>query len=78
MSTRLGMADGRCIQDFTPSRILHEELMSRAGINVYDNYSFRQMAQKAGPDGMGLPLIGLELGLHQLLGLELHRLLGEV
>lgn len=56
MSTRLGMADGRCIQDFTPSRILHEELMSRAGINVYDNYSFRQMAQKAGPDGMGLPL----------------------
>ena len=56
MSTRIGMADGRCIQDFTPSRILHEELMSRAGINVYDNYSFRQMAQQKGPDAFELPL----------------------
>lgn len=50
------MADGRCITEFTSSRLIHESLMSRAGINVYDNYAFRQLAQKAGPEGMGLPL----------------------
>jgi len=56
MSTRIGMADGRCITDFTASKILHEELMKNNSINIYDNYKFRTTFQQNGPDSLNLPL----------------------
>ena len=56
MSTRIGMADGRCLTDFTSSKLLHETLMQQKNIGVEDNYKFRMMAQQDGPDGFSLPL----------------------
>jgi len=50
------MADGRCLTEFTSSKLLHEALMKNGGIDVYDNYKFRRMAQESGPDGLSLPL----------------------
>jgi len=50
------MADGRCITDFTSSKILHESLMKSQKIDVEDNYKFRMMAQQDGPDSLNLPL----------------------
>jgi hypothetical protein len=50
------MADGRCLTDFTSSKILHETLMQNKQIDVEDNYKFRMMAQQAGPDALNLPL----------------------
>jgi hypothetical protein len=50
------MADGRCLTDFTSSKILHETLMQRNSIDVEDNYKFRMMSQQTGPDALNLPL----------------------
>ena len=43
MSQRLGMADGRC---FT----LNNFIMNKNGIKPEDNYSYRQLLQKSGPE----------------------------
>jgi hypothetical protein len=56
MSQRIGMADGRCITSFDSNRVMTDMLMQKAHINVYDNYSFRQMAQEKGPEAFKLPL----------------------
>ena len=56
MSTRIGMADGRCLTEFTSSKLLMDELMKKNSIDVFDNYKFRRMAQENGPDGFSLPL----------------------
>ena len=45
MSTRLGMADGRCLTVTTSSRIFNEELAYKNGIDVRDNYTYRQFLQ---------------------------------
>ena len=50
------MADGRCLTEFTSSKLLHESLMKDKGIDVQDNYKFRIMAQQDGPDGFSIPL----------------------
>lgn len=50
------MADGRCITGYTANRILTEELMKQNKLNIFDNYSFRQLAQEKGPDAFSLPL----------------------
>ena len=45
MSTRLGMADGRYFTVTTSSRIFNEELAYKNGIDVRDNYTYRQFLQ---------------------------------
>ncbi len=45
MSTRLGMADGRCLTVSTSSRIFNEEFAYQNGIDVRDNYAYRQFLQ---------------------------------
>jgi len=50
------MADGRCLTEFTSSKLLIDELMKKNSIDVFDNYKFRRMAQENGPDGFSLPL----------------------
>lgn len=45
MSSRLGMADGRCLTVLTSSRIFNEELAAQNGIDVRDNYIYRQFLQ---------------------------------
>lgn len=56
MSQRMGMADGRCITSFDSNRVMTDILMQKAKINVYDNYTFRQVAQEKGPEAFKLPL----------------------
>ena len=50
MSQRLGMADGRCFTINTSSQLLNNYVMQQNGIMFEDNYSYRQLIQKAGPE----------------------------
>tara|TARA_R110002074_G_scaffold254008_1_gene426106 strand:+ start:5397 stop:5663 length:267 start_codon:yes stop_codon:yes gene_type:complete len=52
MSQRLGMADGRCFTIGTASRLLNDHVMKTNNIGYSDNYSYRQLLQKMGPDVM--------------------------
>ena len=50
MSQRLGMADGRCFTIGTSSRLLNDYVMTENKIGYQDNYSYRQLLQRQGPD----------------------------
>jgi len=50
MSQRLGMADGRCFTIGTASRLLNDYVMKTNNIAYEDNYSYRQLLQKMGPE----------------------------
>jgi len=56
MSTRIGMADGRCITSFDSSNIVNDIIMAKNGISYQDNYAYRQFLQANGPDAFNLPL----------------------
>ena len=56
MSTRIGMADGRCITEFTSPRILNDTIMMRQGIAFQDNYKYRMFLQSRGPEALAIPL----------------------
>ncbi len=58
MSQRIGMADGRCLTLNQANRIYIDKLQSKAGIPQEDNYSFRRMLQKGGPEAAPLPADG--------------------
>lgn len=49
MSTRLGMADGRCFTISTASRLFNDYVMEKNGVPLVDNYSYRQLLQSQGP-----------------------------
>lgn len=49
MSQRLGMADGRCFTIGTSAQLLNDYVMTTHGIQYQDNYSYRQLLQKQGP-----------------------------
>lgn len=46
MSTRLGMADGRMFTVALSNRIMNEYLADKQGIDVRDNFKYRQALQK--------------------------------
>ena len=52
MSQRLGMADGRCFTVNTSAQLLINYVMKKNGITFEDNYSYRQLLQKQGPELM--------------------------
>jgi hypothetical protein len=52
MSQRLGMADGRCFTVSTSAQLLNNYVMKQNGISFEDNYSYRQLLQKQGPELM--------------------------
>jgi hypothetical protein len=56
MSQRYGMADGRCITEFTSSRLLNDQLMTENNVSFQDNYKYRSLLQEKGPDAFKLPL----------------------
>jgi hypothetical protein len=56
MSTRIGMADGRCLTSFDASNIVNDIIMAQNGISYQDNYAYRQLLQSKGPEALGLPL----------------------
>ncbi len=69
MSTRYGMADGRCMTIATSSRLLNERLMNTNGLGVFENFNYRQLLQRSGDQlittavsvqdtGCNMPLFG--------------------
>jgi len=50
MSQRLGMADGRCFTIHSASQLTNSYLMKQNNIDKTDNYSYRQLLQKQGPE----------------------------
>jgi len=50
MSQRLGMADGRCFTIHSGSQLLNNYLMQQNKISFEDNYSYRKLLQKQGPE----------------------------
>jgi hypothetical protein len=56
MSQRYGMADGRCLTEFTSSRILNDQFMAENKIAFQDNYAYRSYLQEKGPEAFSLPV----------------------
>jgi len=56
MSQRYGMADGRCITEFTSSRIMNDQIMSENKVSFQDNYKYRALLQSKGVEAFNLPL----------------------
>jgi len=52
MSTRLGMADGRCFTISTADSLFNNYVMEQNKIPFVDNYTYRQFLQKQGPDAI--------------------------
>ena len=50
MSQRMGMADGRCFTINTSSQLLNDYVMQQNKIAYEDNYAYRQLLQKKGPE----------------------------
>jgi hypothetical protein len=50
MSQRLGMADGRCFTLNSSANLTNNFIMQKNGISYDDNYSYRQLLQKGGPE----------------------------
>lgn len=50
MSQRLGMADGRCFTVNSSAQLFNNYVMKQNGISFEDNYSYRQLLQKSGPE----------------------------
>ncbi len=50
MSQRLGMADGRCFTINSSAQLFNNYLMKQNNITFEDNYSYRQILQKQGPE----------------------------
>lgn len=49
MSTRMGMADGRCFTIHTSAQLFNDYVMTKNGISYEDNYSYRKLLQAKGP-----------------------------
>ena len=50
MSQRLGMADGRCFTINSSAQLLNNYVMQKNGMTFEDNYSYRKLLQKSGPE----------------------------
>ena len=50
MSQRLGMADGRCFTINTSNQLLNDYIMEQNGVDFVDNYTYRNLLQKYGPE----------------------------
>jgi len=48
----MGMADGRCFTIHTSAQLLNDYVMKQNNISYADNYSYRQLLQRGGPDVM--------------------------
>lgn len=51
MSTRLGMADGRCATINVSNRILNDDILQKTfGIDKFDNFNYRMKLQESAPE----------------------------
>lgn len=46
MSTRLGMADGRCFTTNLPNVFLNDSIAKQVGINIQDGHAYRKFLQE--------------------------------
>lgn len=46
MSTRLGMADGRCFTTVLPNSFLNDSIAKQLGINIQDGHAYRKFLQE--------------------------------
>ena len=53
MSTRFGMADGRCLTFQESNRLLTDKLMAAYNIPMTNNAAFRALLQEKGPEVVG-------------------------
>ena len=49
MSSRMGMADGRCFTIHSSAQLYNDHIMKQNNIAYEDNYSFRKLLQTKGP-----------------------------
>ena len=56
MSTRLGMADSRCLTSFDSAKLANDFIMMKNGIAYQDNFKYRMYLQSTGVEGLRLPL----------------------
>lgn len=50
MSSRLGMADGRCATINICNTLLNESIIDSLGIPIYDNFNYRMKLQSSNPE----------------------------
>lgn len=50
------MADGRCLTEYSSSRILNDQFMADNNIAFQDNYKYRSLLQEKGPDAFTIPV----------------------
>lgn len=50
MSSRMGMADGRCFTIHSAAQLYNDHIMKQNNIMYEDNYSFRKLLQSKGPE----------------------------
>ena len=55
MSTRLGMADSRCITSYDSSKLMNDFIMMKNGIAYEDNFKYRSFLQSADVTALSLP-----------------------
>ena len=55
MSTRLGMADSRCITSFDSSKLMNDFIMMKNGIAYEDGFAYRRFLQNADLVALSLP-----------------------
>lgn len=52
MSTRYGMADGRCFTSVVSTNLITSQLAKQANLSPTDSHGLREYLQKAGPDAL--------------------------
>ena len=55
MSTRLGMGEGRCLTSYMSNKQSNDVIMARNGIQIEDNYRYRQFLQNGGIQSLNMP-----------------------
>ena len=55
MSTRMGMANGRCITSYDSNRIMNDVIMQNNSIDFQNNYKYRMFLQSGGVSAAALP-----------------------
>ena len=50
MSSRMGMADGRCFTIHSSAQLYNDFIMKQNGVSYEDNYAYRKLLQTKGPE----------------------------
>ena len=45
MSSRLGMADGRCFTTYPANKLMNQYVAEKNGLSMFDSFGYRQLLQ---------------------------------